>query len=816
MDRSQLNKATSDSPTPPPGYIYTEISKWTHNNPSVNQSLEKYLIARIKNKSPFVKWKVCLIIKHTSPKANVGFKRAMQRHTDVIKACMQFRGPPHATLGDSPYVNVRTEAKAAVEAIFAESTNAQVQGLKSKITSMGSNGSGNSGQQQQHAAFSGSGGGRYDTNISSISNHSGGGRYGNNSGGGGGRAQMGAEGTAGPGSYRGNTGRAMVGHGNPNFVDPRKKKPGFFDKMKNSAFGGKQKEAAKPAFMNSPTGAVGYNYASNRGPNSSDKTYGAPSARNVPGSSTGTGYINSVQSPARRNSGARKMGGVGGSWGGEDDIPLGNNNNRYNKSGSNTGSGDNNNNTGSSLSCGRAGTARSDGVYETQLVDNICAPGGLRPRPPANDVKKFISRCQTLDAEMMAGLLVDRVCSEDWTVSAKALIVVEELAKEESLSSFADYFYDHKDVFEDEMEESDQKLIRDRARKVLITLGVEGLESSSTNSKRRGKGRTALPEITRVDNVLSGGIINEGEQVFGGDDDVTTQQPQQTTTTTSDSDDLLGMFGGESAPVAPSQKTDDTQVASTISGGSGFGSMFDGLGSSSSTTTPDSATPEPVAPSSGGGGGFDFMSAPSTSTPTYKNPDSGSLLLPSNSTPAPSSTQNNVNMMMNMSISSAFDGLDVTNGKSAATSSNFAFAQNAQQRNGGNNIKVNDPLAGLSGIASSQSNQVGLLGMNFSSTASNQASQQQKMQQVLAAQQMQQRNVQNMQYQQRGGIGGGMMGKPIMGMSGMGGIRQMQPGANQPLPDFNALGGGMVRQQQPAQQQKKQNASFGFVNDMLA
>ena len=166
MDRSQLNKATAENPSPPPGYIYSEISKWTHNNPSVNQSLEKYLISRLKKNNPFVKWKVLLIIKHTSPKANVGFKRCMQRHTDVIKACMQYRGPPHATLGDTPYENVRTEAKAAVAAVFAESTKAQTQGLQSKITSMGSSGGGGgSGGQQQHAAFSSQNAGRYQTST---------------------------------------------------------------------------------------------------------------------------------------------------------------------------------------------------------------------------------------------------------------------------------------------------------------------------------------------------------------------------------------------------------------------------------------------------------------------------------------------------------------------------------------------------------------------------------------------------------------------------------------------------------------------------
>jgi len=193
--------------------------------------------------------------------------------------------------------------------------------------------------------------------------------------------------------------------------------PHFENKM------GSNKQESKPAFMNNPTGAQGYNYASNRGPNAiggnnsgggGGGRYGAPSAKDVPGSSTGnTGYSNSVRSPARRNSGTRKVGGVGGSWGGGDAaLPTGNSN-RYQQSsgtgsGGNSGSGGNggNNNGNSAAVSSRAGSARSDGAYETQLVDNICAPGGLRPRPAANDVKKFVARCKTLDPDMMVRLVV--------------------------------------------------------------------------------------------------------------------------------------------------------------------------------------------------------------------------------------------------------------------------------------------------------------------------------------------------------------------------------------------------------------------------
>ena len=852
MDRTQLNRATAENPTPPPGYIYSEIAKWTHNNPSVNQNLEKYLVARLKKNNPFVKWKVCLIIKHTAPKANVGFKRAMQRHTDIIKACMQFRGPPHATLGDTPYQNVRAEAKAAVEAIFAETTTQQTQGLKSKITSMGSNGGSNGPQQnqQQHAAFNSSGAGRYQTSSSSSSVSGSSGRYGGSSssgsggGGGGGQAQMGAEGSASAGSYRGNAGRAMVGQGNPNFKDPRNKKPGFFDKVGKMVSGKKTgtnsngsgtRQPGQPSFMNNPTGAQGYNYASNRGPNAVGSSgYGAPS-NSTANTSGGRGYAssNNINSPPRRNSGTRKTGGVGGAWGmsSGNDIQLRTNNNGSGGVGG-SGSASSSSATSSSgngtMPSGRAGNAKSDGAYETQLVDNICAPGGLRPRPATADVKRFISRCKTLDAEMMAGLLVDRVCSDDWTVSAKALIVVDELAKDESCAAFADFFYDQKDVFEEEMRDSEQKMVRDRAKKVLVTLGVEGLETqkNSGNNGRR-KGRAALPEIPNVDDVLGGSGGSDGGggvslSFDANDSSATTSSSSTTPQTINEQDDLLGMFGSSE----PGHAVAATPAGAASGGGGGGGGggldMFSGLGA---TTAPTAAAPSSASSSTSGG--FDFMNSAPAATPAAPTLAPASMLLPASNTSLmqqpmqpmgatpmqqPSSTSNV--MAPVQPITSAFDGLDMNKGSSTrATSSNFAFQQQAQQRarqqQAGNNTSV-DPLAGLSGIASSTSSQGGLLGMDFSNGGMNQANQQQKIQQVMAAQQ---RRPPSGNMGMGMGLGMGAQGQRSMGMQGMGGVRQMQPGANQPLPDFANQGRNTS---QPAPQQKKQNASFGFVNDMLS
>ena len=52
------------------------------------------------------------------------FRRHLARHTDAVKACLQFRGPPDPLRGDEPYRKVHTAAKEALEAILDTSAPA--------------------------------------------------------------------------------------------------------------------------------------------------------------------------------------------------------------------------------------------------------------------------------------------------------------------------------------------------------------------------------------------------------------------------------------------------------------------------------------------------------------------------------------------------------------------------------------------------------------------------------------------------------------------------------------------------------------------
>jgi hypothetical protein len=71
-----------------------------------------------------VKWKTLLVMKQVSKSGRMEFRRTLARHTDSVKACLQFRGPPDPLRGDEPYRKVHTAAKEALEAILDTSAPA--------------------------------------------------------------------------------------------------------------------------------------------------------------------------------------------------------------------------------------------------------------------------------------------------------------------------------------------------------------------------------------------------------------------------------------------------------------------------------------------------------------------------------------------------------------------------------------------------------------------------------------------------------------------------------------------------------------------
>ena len=76
-----------------------------------------------------------------------------------------------------------------------------------------------------------------------------------------------------------------------------------------------------------------------------------------------------------------------------------------------------------------------------------------------------------MNADVVGPLLVAKIDEEDWKINIKALVVMEAMAKDAACAAYADYFYDNKEAVEDLLEDTDQKTVRTRCRRVLKALG---------------------------------------------------------------------------------------------------------------------------------------------------------------------------------------------------------------------------------------------------------------------------------------------------------------------------------------------------------
>ena len=64
-------------------------------------------------------------------------------------------------------------------------------------------------------------------------------------------------------------------------------------------------------------------------------------------------------------------------------------------------------------------------------------------------MNEFITRCKSLNVDVIGPLLVAKIDEEDWKVNIKALVVMEAMAKNADCAPYADYFYENKEAIED-------------------------------------------------------------------------------------------------------------------------------------------------------------------------------------------------------------------------------------------------------------------------------------------------------------------------------------------------------------------------------
>jgi hypothetical protein len=147
--RQIISKLCEDSETLPPGYLIDQLTKMTFDRfvdptlflcvsnafPSdACTPIEEQLCEKLEKNSTNVRLKTLRIIKSVCENGSPNFKRNLQRQTSGIRNCMQWKGPPHPSLGDAVNKMVRDAAQECINAVFDTESKA----AGPKISSQGS------------------------------------------------------------------------------------------------------------------------------------------------------------------------------------------------------------------------------------------------------------------------------------------------------------------------------------------------------------------------------------------------------------------------------------------------------------------------------------------------------------------------------------------------------------------------------------------------------------------------------------------------------------------------------------------------------
>ena len=132
-DRNILSKATEQSSSPTPGYLYNDIAKQAASSPTVAAEIVSYLTRRLAKNNPHVKYKTLKTISMVceNPNSRGVFKRTVVMDHEAVKEiknCINYRGKADAVHGDELYERVRNQAKETLDAIYSDEPSRQIGG----------------------------------------------------------------------------------------------------------------------------------------------------------------------------------------------------------------------------------------------------------------------------------------------------------------------------------------------------------------------------------------------------------------------------------------------------------------------------------------------------------------------------------------------------------------------------------------------------------------------------------------------------------------------------------------------------------------
>eukprot|EP00941_MAST-03F_sp_MAST-3F-sp1_P005007 g5007.t1 len=137
--KSLISKATSSNKEPVAGFTLHEIAQLTLSSPpALCAKIHRYILRRLSNKDPIVKAKTLRVIKHIAQKGSKDFRMRLKQEIQSVKACLEFKCPPHKLMGARPQDQVRKLAKEAVQAIYSSGesvSSSRMQGFSSTNSS---------------------------------------------------------------------------------------------------------------------------------------------------------------------------------------------------------------------------------------------------------------------------------------------------------------------------------------------------------------------------------------------------------------------------------------------------------------------------------------------------------------------------------------------------------------------------------------------------------------------------------------------------------------------------------------------------------
>ena len=106
-------------PAPPTAvYLMDELAEMARTSPENAEKIAERIGKRLQEKSPVVKFKALRLMRHIIHKGCSQFQRCMQKHANLVRDHVHYKGDQDPYKGDVPNERVRESAKEAVEALF--------------------------------------------------------------------------------------------------------------------------------------------------------------------------------------------------------------------------------------------------------------------------------------------------------------------------------------------------------------------------------------------------------------------------------------------------------------------------------------------------------------------------------------------------------------------------------------------------------------------------------------------------------------------------------------------------------------------------